>query len=35
MQADVHLSGRRRSLEQAAIGRRACEPEWDVLAMVG
>jgi aminoglycoside phosphotransferase (APT) family kinase protein len=35
MQADVHLSGRRRSLEQAAIGRRACEPEWDLLAMVG
>ena len=34
MQADVHLSGRRRSLEQAAIGRRTCEPEWDLLAMV-
>jgi aminoglycoside phosphotransferase (APT) family kinase protein len=35
VQADTHLSGARRSLEHAAIGRRACEPEWDLLAMVG
>jgi aminoglycoside phosphotransferase (APT) family kinase protein len=35
MQADVHLSGARRSLEHAAIGRRTCEPEWDLLAMIG
>lgn len=34
MQADRHLSGSRRSLEHAAIGRRTCEPEWDLLAMV-
>jgi aminoglycoside phosphotransferase (APT) family kinase protein len=35
VQADVHLSGRQQSLERAAIGRRTCEPEWDLLAMVG
>src|SRR5688572_29368403 len=35
VQADTHLSGARRSLEHAAIGRRTCEPEWDLLAMVG
>jgi aminoglycoside phosphotransferase (APT) family kinase protein len=35
VQADVHLSGRQRSLERAAIGRRTCEPEWDLLAMIG
>ena len=34
VQADLHLSGRRRSLEHAAIGRRTCEPEWDLLAMI-
>ena len=34
-QADVHLSGRRASLEHAAIGRRACEAEWDLLDMLG
>lgn len=34
-QADIHLSGARRSLEHAAIGRRACEAEWDALAMIG
>jgi aminoglycoside phosphotransferase (APT) family kinase protein len=33
-QVRAHLSGRRRSLELAAIGRRTCEPEWDLLAMV-
>jgi aminoglycoside phosphotransferase (APT) family kinase protein len=35
VQADVHLAGARRSLERAAIGRRTCEPEWDLLAMIG
>jgi aminoglycoside phosphotransferase (APT) family kinase protein len=35
IQADVHLSGAQRSLERAAIGRRTCEPEWDLLAMIG
>lgn len=35
MQADTHLSGRRSSLEHAMIGRRTCEPEWDLLAMIG
>jgi aminoglycoside phosphotransferase (APT) family kinase protein len=34
VQADVHLSGARQSLEHAAIGRRTCEPEWDLLAMI-
>lgn len=34
VQAEVHLSGAQRSLERAAIGRRTCEPEWDLLAMV-
>ena len=34
VQADVHLSGRQQSLERAAIGRRTCEPEWDLLAMI-
>jgi aminoglycoside phosphotransferase (APT) family kinase protein len=34
VQADIHLSGARRSLEHAAIGRRTCEPEWDLLAMI-
>jgi len=35
VQAHAHLSGAVRSLERAAIGRRTCEPEWDLLAMVG
>ena len=35
LQAGVHLSGERPSLELAAIGRRTCEPEWDLLAMLG
>ncbi len=35
VQADAHLSGALHSLERAAIGRRTCEPEWDLLAMVG
>ncbi len=33
-QASVHLSGKRRSLEHAMIGRRTCEPEWDALSML-
>ena len=35
VQADAHLSGAVQSLERAAIGRRTCEPEWDLLAMIG
>jgi aminoglycoside phosphotransferase (APT) family kinase protein len=35
VQADRHLSGAERSLELAAIGRRSCEAEWDLLAAVG
>lgn len=35
IQADAHLSGAHPSLERAAIGRRTCEPEWDLLAMIG
>ena len=34
MQAFTHLSGARRSLEHAVIGRRACEVEWDLLEML-
>jgi aminoglycoside phosphotransferase (APT) family kinase protein len=33
-QADKHLRGDRPSLEHAMIGRRACEAEWDLLAMI-
>lgn len=35
VQASRHLSGQSRSVELAAIGRRACEQEWDALATVG
>lgn len=35
IQAEAHLSGALHSLERAAIGRRTCEPEWDLLAMIG
>jgi aminoglycoside phosphotransferase (APT) family kinase protein len=35
LQAQLHRSGAQRSLERAAIGRRTCEPEWDLLAMIG
>jgi aminoglycoside phosphotransferase (APT) family kinase protein len=35
VQADMHLSGAVQSLERAAIGRRTCEPEWDLLALIG
>jgi aminoglycoside phosphotransferase (APT) family kinase protein len=34
VQADAHLSGMARSVELAAIGRRASENEWDVLGLL-
>jgi len=34
MQAFTHTSGAVRSVELAAIGRRVCEQEWDLLAML-
>jgi hypothetical protein len=34
VQARRHLSGATRSVELAAIGRRACEQEWDALAVL-
>lgn len=34
-QAHTHLGGCRESIEHAAIGRRTCEPEWDMLEMIG
>ncbi|MFG1946938.1 phosphotransferase family protein [Nonomuraea sp. NPDC048826] len=34
VQARRHLSGESRSVELAAIGRRVCENEWDLLAML-
>jgi aminoglycoside phosphotransferase (APT) family kinase protein len=33
-QAADHLSGRRRSAELASLGRRVCEPEWDLLELL-
>lgn len=33
-QAERHLSGQNRSVELAAIGRRVCETEWDVLDLL-
>ncbi len=33
-QAERHLSGQNRSVELAAIGRRVCETEWDLLALL-
>ncbi|WP_421841452.1 phosphotransferase family protein [Mycobacterium sp.] len=33
-QAERHLSGRVRSVELAAIGRRVCETEWDLLDLL-
>lgn len=33
-QADDHLSGVRRSHELASLGRRVCEPEWDLLELI-
>jgi aminoglycoside phosphotransferase (APT) family kinase protein len=35
VQASVHLSGAVRSVELAAIGRRACEMEWALLELIG
>jgi aminoglycoside phosphotransferase (APT) family kinase protein len=35
MQASAHLSGSTRSVELAAIGRRVCESEWDLFALLG
>ena len=34
LQADRHLTGVDRSLERAMIGRRTCEAEWDLLALL-
>ncbi|MFN8161426.1 MAG: phosphotransferase family protein [Solirubrobacterales bacterium] len=34
-QAHDHLSGLRRSHELASLGRRICEPEWDMLELIG
>jgi aminoglycoside phosphotransferase (APT) family kinase protein len=34
LQATAHTSGAMRSVELAAIGRRVCENEWDLLAML-
>jgi len=34
-QAHDHLSGVRRSHELASLGRRICEPEWDLLQLMG
>lgn len=34
MQGATHLSGHRRSIELAAVGRRACEPEFDLMLML-
>ncbi len=33
-QAQAHLSGAHRSVELAAIGRRVCEQEWDLLLLL-
>jgi aminoglycoside phosphotransferase (APT) family kinase protein len=35
LQASTHLSGASRSVELAAIGRRVCESEWDLLVLMG
>jgi aminoglycoside phosphotransferase (APT) family kinase protein len=35
LQASTHLSGATRSVELAAIGRRICESEWDLFALLG
>jgi aminoglycoside phosphotransferase (APT) family kinase protein len=34
-QANDHLTGLRRSHELASLGRRICEPEWDLLELIG
>jgi aminoglycoside phosphotransferase (APT) family kinase protein len=33
-QAHDHRAGKRRSHELASLGRRVCEPEWDLLQLV-
>jgi len=33
-QAHDHLNGVRRSHELASLGRRICEPEWDMLQLI-
>jgi hypothetical protein len=33
-QAHDHLTGLRRSHELASLGRRICEPEWDMLELI-
>ena len=33
-QAERHLCGQSRSVELAAIGRRVCETEWDLLNLL-
>ncbi len=35
LQASTHLTGTARSVELAAIGRRVCECEWDLLGLLG
>ena len=35
LQASAHLSGATRSVELAAIGRRVCESEWDLMVLLG
>jgi len=35
LQASTHLNGLTRSVELAAIGRRVCESEWDLFALLG
>jgi aminoglycoside phosphotransferase (APT) family kinase protein len=35
LQASAHLSGMTRSVELATIGRRVCESEWDLFALLG
>lgn len=35
VQAAAHLTGAVRSVELAAIGRRVCEAEWDLLSLLG
>ena len=35
LQVSSHLSGTTRSVELAAIGRRVCESEWDLLGLMG
>jgi hypothetical protein len=34
IQADYHLSGRVRSVDLAAVGRRAAEQEWDLIELI-